>query len=328
MQRFVRICFFVWSLAAALCAFGELPEFVRPPYLRIGDTVGLVAPAGRLSASVDTVRIRELFASWGLYVKFSPHSCNTSKPYFSASDADRAADLQQMIDDPSIKAVIACRGGYGSVRLLPLLQLEELRWNPKWLVGFSDITTLHLSLAQLGVESIHGPMPGSAAFWDEEESIEALRRALFGLTRRIESPRHRLNIPGTASGRLIGGNLTVLCAACGTPEDIYSEEPTVLFIEEINEHVYRVDRMMQQLLRSGALSNVQAVVVGGFTRMSGSEQFGADAYRVIAELLEPLDIPVLFDFPAGHGRFNKAIYLGRIVKVTVGKRGGSLEFEK
>jgi len=326
MQRILYILFALFMVSPARAA--DPSDFIRPPYLRIGDTVGLVAPAGRLSSSVDTVRIRELFASWGLHVKFSPHSCNTSKPYFSASDADRAADLQQMIDDPSVKAVIACRGGYGSVRLLPLLRLEELRWSPKWVVGFSDITTLHLSLAQLGVESIHGPMPGSAAFWDDEPSIESLRRALFGLTARIDVPRHRLNIQGRGSGRLIGGNLTVLCAACGTSEDIYSEEPTVLFIEEVNEHVYRVDRMLQQLLRSGALSNVQAVIVGGFTRMSGAEQFGADSYRVIAMSLRPLGIPVIFDFPAGHGKVNKAIYLGRNVKVTVGKRGASVEFEK
>ena len=328
MKRSIHILFIVVLTAAVLSASGEPPRFVRPPYLRLGDTVGLVAPAGRLPASVDSTRIRELFASWGLCVKFSPHSCDTSKPYFSASDADRAADLQQMIDDESVRAVIACRGGYGSVRLLPLLRLEELRWNPKWLVGFSDITTLHLALAHLGVESIHGPMPGSSLFWEEEESIESLRRALFGLALRFEVPPHSANRTGRASGRLIGGNLTVLCAACGTPEEIYSEEPTILFIEEVNEHVYRVDRMLQQLLRSGALSNVQAVVVGDFTRMAGTEQFGADSYGVIADVLEPLDIPVLFGFPAGHDKLNLAIFLGRKAKLTVGKKGGILEFSE
>ncbi|MCM1151738.1 MAG: LD-carboxypeptidase [Alistipes sp.] len=302
-------------------------SFVRPPYLQIGDTVGLVAPAGRLPAGTDTVRIREHFASWGLHVKFSPHCYSVEQPYFSASDADRAADLQQMIDDPSVKAVIACRGGYGSVRLMPLLRLEEMRWNPKWLVGFSDITTLHMALAQLGVESIHGPMPGSKFYWEEPASAESLRRALFGLVERFDLPPHPLNIPGKAAGRMAGGNLTVLCSACGTSEEIESAEPTILFIEEVNEHVYRVDRMLVQLSRSGALSNVSAVVVGDFSRMSGSEQFGADAYRTIAAALAPLGIPVVFGFPAGHDRLNLAIYLGRRATVSVDEKGAGLVYE-
>lgn len=313
-------------LGPAVAAAADSLEFVRPPYLRIGDTVGLVAPAGRLASGSDTVRIRELFASWGLHAKFSPHCCDRGEPYFSASDADRAADLQQMIDDPTVKAVIACRGGYGSVRLMPLLRLEELRWNPKWLVGFSDITTLHMALAQLGVESIHGPMPGSSLFWEEKASAESLRQALFGLLRRIDVPPHPLNIPGRGTGRLTGGNLAVLCSACGTSEGIDPGEPTILFIEDVNEHVYRIDRMVAQLLRSGALSNVEAVIVGDFTRMSGTEQFGADALRTVAAWLRPLGIPVLFGFPAGHDRLNLALYLGRRATVEVDENGGSLVF--
>lgn len=324
MQHTLYILFLLLAPLAARA--GEPSGFVRPPYLQLGDTVGLVAPAGRLPASADTARIRALFASWGLHAKFAPHSCDASEPYFSAPDADRAADLQGMIADSSVRAIVACRGGYGSVRLLPLLRLEELRWNPKWLVGFSDITTLHLALARIGVESIHGPMPGSALFWEEEASIESLRQALFGLTERIDVPPHPLDVAGTASGRLVGGNLAVLCAACGTFEELCNEEPTVLFIEEVNEPVYRVDRMLRQLLRSGALSSVQAVVVGDFTRMAGAELFGADAGATISAALAPLGIPMLFGFPAGHDRLNLSIYLGRTVRVTVGGEGGSVEF--
>ena len=324
----VRIVCLLLFFALTVGVRGAEPSsFVRPPYLQAGDTVGLVAPARRLPADTDTLRIRELFASWGLHVKFSPRCCASDEPYFSASDADRAADLQQMIDDPSVKAVIACCGGYGSVRLMPLLRLEELRWHPKWLVGFSDITTLHMALAQRGVESIHGPMPGSRLFWEEPASAESLRQALFGEIERCDLPPHPLNIPGTASGRLAGGNLTVLCAACGTLEALVPEEPTILFIEEVGEHLYRVDRMLVQLLRSGALSNVSAVVVGDFTRMSGQEQFGADAYETIAAALRPLGIPVLFGFPAGHDRLNLAICLGRRATVSVNEAGASLVYE-
>ena len=327
MIRSILLSFaFFLPCAAFAQKEGEIGS-ICPPYLQLGDTVGLVAPAGRLPARTDTARIRERFASWGLYVKYGPHCCDDSESYFSAPDVQRAADLQAMLDDPSIKAVIACRGGYGSVRLLPWLRLEGLRGNPKWVVGFSDITTLHLSLSHLGIESIHGTMPGSFLFREEDVSAESLRRALFGLTRRIDVPAHPLNCPGQGRGRLTGGNLTVLCAACGTPEGLDFEEPTVLFIEEGGEHVYRVDRMLQQLLRSGVLYNVQAVVVGDFTRMSGAEQFGVDdVCEVVAANLRMLGIPLLFGLPAGHDKVNEALYLGREVSVSVDEEGGHILF--
>lgn len=326
MKKVLFILCILLGPAAAVAA--DSLEFVRPPYLQIGDTVGLVTPAAQLSSKTDTALVRERFASWGLHAKFAPHCCDRSEGYFAAPDSVRAADLQAMIEDPTVKAVIACRGGYGSVRLLPWLRLEELRWNPKWLVGFSDLTTLHSALAYAGVESIHGTMPGSFLFEEEDPSAESLRRALFGLTRRIDVPPHPLDVAGTARGRLTGGNLTVLCAACGTAEAVDTEEPTILFLEEVNEHVYRVDRMMQQLLRSGALSNVQAVVVGDFTHIAGAERFGAEACETVADCLRPLGIPLLFGFPAGHDSLNEAIYLGRRVRVTVDSEGGHLVFEE
>ena len=325
----------LFRLSVLLLAFGaagaavaqERSGFVRPRYLRLGDTVGLAAPARRLAARTDTASIRERFASWGLHVVFAPHCCDDSQPYFSAPDAERAADLQQMLDDPSIRAVIACRGGYGSVRLLPYLQLEGLRSDPKWVVGFSDITTLHLALFRLGIESIHGTMPGAFRFDEEDISAESLRRALFGETRRIDTPPHALDVPGEGRGRLVGGNLTVLCAACGTPEGLDAEEPTILFIEEVGEHAYRIDRMLQQLLRSGALRHVRAVVVGDFTRSSGAELFGVEDVReVVAANLRQLGIPLLFGVPAGHGDLNVALYLGREVAVAVDDEGGRIVF--
>lgn len=323
-----KLCTIIFLLAGGAASAADTLDFVRPPYLRIGDTVGLVTPAAKLSAKTDTALVRSRFASWGLHVKFSPHCCDRSDGYFAAPDSVRAADLQAMIEDPTVKAVIACRGGYGSVRLLPMLRLEELRWNPKWLVGFSDLTTLHAALACVGVESIHGTMPGSFVFEEEDLSAESLRRALFGLTRRIDVAPHPLDVAGKARGRLTGGNLTVLCAACGTAEAVNAEEPTILFLEEVNEYVYRVDRMMQQLLRSGALSNVQAVVVGDFTHIAGAERFGAEAYERVAAHLRPLRIPLLFGFPAGHDSLNEALYMGRWVELTVDADGGHLVFER
>lgn len=147
----------------------DTTEFIRPPYLHRGDTVGIVSPAGKLPLNTDTAKIRERFASWGLHVKFGVHCADREQPYFAGTDEERAADLQAMIDDPSVKAVIACRGGYGSVRLLPLADLARLREEPKWVVGFSDITMLHLALRKLRIESIHGPMPSGFRFDGEED---------------------------------------------------------------------------------------------------------------------------------------------------------------
>ncbi len=314
------------SIATAHVA-ADSTRFVRPPYLREGDTVGIVSPAGRLPLKADTAKVRERFEAWGLHVKFGAHYADQEQPYFAGTDAQRAEDLQRMVDDPSVKAVIAYRGGYGSVRLLPMLRLEKLQEHPKWIVGFSDITLLHLVLRRLGVESIHGAMPGSFVFDEEDPSAESLRRALFGQTDSIAVPPHPLNCPGTASGRLAGGNLMQLCSALGTPEELEVDTPTVLFIEEIGEFVYRIDRMMQSLQRSGKLRNLKAVLVGHFSEMMGLKRFGVeDPYEVLDPYLRPLGIPVVYGFPAGHAAPNRSVYLGREVTVQVDETGVRLLF--
>lgn len=302
--------------------------FLRPPYLHRGDTVGIVSPAGKLPLKTDTAKIRQRFESWGLHVKFGPHCADREQPYFAGTDEERAADLQAMIDDESVKAVIACRGGYGSVRLLPLVDLARLRERPKWVVGFSDITMLHLALRKLRIESIHGPMPAGFDFDGKEDpSAESLRQALFGETVCIEVEPHPLNQPGTASGCLSGGNLTVIRSADGTPEELTAEEPTVLFIEEVGEFVYRIDRLMQSLTRSGRLGSLKAILVGHFSDMVGMKKFGvADAYAIISSYTRPLGIPVVFGFPAGHAEPNLAVYLGRRVTVSVDDEGARVEF--
>lgn len=302
--------------------------FLRPPYLHRGDTVGIVSPAGKLPLKTDTAKIRQRFESWGLHVKFGPHCADREQPYFAGTDEERAADLQAMIDDESVKAVIACRGGYGSVRLLPLVDLARLRERPKWVVGFSDITMLHLALRKLRIESIHGPMPAGFDFDGKEDpSAESLRQALFGETVCIEVEPHPLNQPGTASGHLSGGNLTVIRSADDTPEELTAEEPTVLLIEEVGEFVYRIDRLMQSLTRSGRLGSLKAILVGHFSDMMGMKKFGvADAYAIISSYTRPLGIPVVFGFPAGHVEPNLAVYLGRRVTVSVDDEGAHVEF--
>lgn len=357
-------------------------DFIRPPWLREGDTVAIVAPAGKLSERADTARIRQRFGEWGLQVRFGTCQNPDKKAYFAAPDSVRAEELQRAIDDPSVKAVIACRGGYGSVRLLPRLRLEALRRHPKWIVGFSDITTLHLALRRLGIESIHGPMPGGFRFEEEGktgvarkavpartassdrsrttaepkagrsescrtterpargqgvggphaaepegDSSESLREALFGEVHSIAAEPHPLNSPGEAHGRLAGGNLTVICAANGTPEALQADTPTILLIEEIGESAYRIDRMMQSLARCGVLERLRGVVVGHFTRTAGCERFGVEEPEALLDAyLRPLGIPVAYGFPVGHEEPNQALYLGREVRLEVGAEGARLDF--
>lgn len=306
--------------------------FIRPPYLRPGDTVGIVAPARKLRERADTARVRERFESWGLHVKYGRHFADREQPYFAGTDLQRAADLQAMIDDPGVKAIVCYQGGYGSVRLLPLLDLTVLRTHPKWIVGFSDITMLHMALGRLGVESIHATMPGKFRF-DAEESPEAivsdesLRSALFGLWTCIDTPPHPLNRPGTARGRLAGGNLALLCAALGTPEEPDFDTPIVLFIEEVGEQMYRLDRMLQQLERHGVLAKCRAILAGHFTDMQGQRHFGIrDPYELIAAYARPLGIPVVFGVPSGHEDPNVALYMGREVAVAADDSGARIEF--
>ena len=231
-----------------------------------------------------------------------------------------------------MKAVVSFQGGYGSVRLLPLIDLGRLREQPKWIVGFSDVTMLHLALGRLGVESLHATMPGKFRFGRDEtpESIvsdEALRSALLGLRQRIDTDPHPLNSPGTARGRLTGGNLAIVCSSLGTPEEPDFDAPTVLFIEEVGEHMYRLDRMMQQLARSGKLAKCKAILVGHFSDMAGQKHFGiTDPYDIVAQYVRPLGIPVVFGLPAGHEDPNVALYMGREVTVTVGETGAAIEF--
>lgn len=305
----------------------DTTAFLRPPYLQAGDTVAIVAPAGKLQSAADTTRAREYLESWGLHVRFAPHLAGQEQPYFSGTDQERSADLQQMIDDPSVRAIIAFRGGYGSVRLLPSLDLHKLRYRPKWIVGFSDITMLHLALRRLRVESIHGPMPSILRHYPDrpECSTDSLLLALFGQLNDVCVSPHPLNRSGTARGTVAGGNLSLICSAFGTPEQIDPGQNTILLIEEVGEAVYRLDRMMQQLKRSGLLDRVEAILVGHMTDMKEPDKFG-DPYEVIDSYTRELGIPVVFGFPSGHEQPNHPVYMGRRAEVVVSSAGAQLRF--
>lgn len=300
---------------------------VRPPFLSPGDSVGVVAISSRITITQQEAESHlNVIRSWGLKIKLGEHLYDHSGGWFPASDEERAEDLQAMIDNDNIKAVIFFKGGYGSVRVLDYLNLNVLREKPKWLVGFSDLTTIHFALRKIGVESIHGTMPTVFLQNQTDYSAISMKNALFGYVYEYNIEPHRFNQYGTAVGSLVGGNLTLISALSGTNIDLDLDLPSVLLIEDTGESIYDIDRKMQQLLRSGKLNDVKAVLVGHFTNISGESTWQQTIYELINDYVKDLNIPVIFNFPAGHQQPNYSVYMGRMVTVEVNESGGRLIF--
>lgn len=291
--------------------------------------MGIVSVSFRIKPDADTARVREIFRHWGMAVKFGRHLLDQTDPTFGALDADRAADLQSMIEDPAIKAIVMFNGGYGAVRTLDFLDLKKLRKHPKWIAGYSDLTMLHNAIARQGVESIHGTVPVSFSKDSIDSSMLSLRDALTGRTTAISTVPHPLNQKGAAVGTLTGGNLSLLYAAAGTDYDnTLRHGDWVLLIEDLSEQMYALDRMMQNLYRSGKLRRVKAILVGYLTNIRGQERFDITPQELVAQYTRRYDIPVIFGFPVGHEQPNEALYLGRKVRVTVTDETAQVEFLK
>lgn len=286
---------------------------VTPNYLKKGDNIAIVAPAGKIAREKVEIAV-SILRGWGLNVVLGANLFNDHFQY-AATDSERLADLQQALNDKSVKAILLARGGYGVIRILDQLDFTNFRKNPKWLIGFSDITILHSHLhANFEIESIHGTM--SAGLTDPT-SAESLRKALFGekLSYKIES--NPLNRKGTASGRLVGGNLAILCSLMGSASDI-NTRGKILFIEDVGEYLYRLDRMMWQMRRSGKLTYLKGLIVGGMTDMKDNDiPFGKKAYEIVAEAVKEYNYPVCFGFPAGHQEENRALVMGRKTEIVV-----------
>jgi len=298
-----------------------------PPFLRPGDTVGVVSPASRVPYAELTEGLRILRDDWQLNV-IEGESLHATDGPFAGSDDLRRADLQRLFDDPLVRAVFASRGGYGCYRLADGLDLTGLLHHPKWLIGFSDITVLLSLLYRHGLASLHGIMSRQFGGPDRAESLESLRQWLFGDVPALYAVKaHPLSRPGQATGPLIGGNLTMLINSIDTPTDV-CYDGAVLFIEDIDETLFSLDRMMRQLRRSGRLAKLAGLVVGQFTdmRLNLSLPFGQDAYEIIASIVADYTYPVLFDLPAGHVDYNLTLPIGRTVRLDVSTEGGRVIF--
>jgi muramoyltetrapeptide carboxypeptidase len=298
----------------------------QPPFLKPGDTIGIIAPSRKISPEALQPSLK-LFESWGLKV-VEGNNLYADCDQFAGTDAQRRHDLQDMLDDENIKAVMCARGGYGTIRIMEGLNLETFQNRPKWIIGYSDITVLHSYFAvTLGCPTIHAIMPVN--FNDETgetPSWQTLRELLFGKVPSYEVDAHAFNKPGVARGKVVGGNLSVLYSMAATPLDVDTRD-CILFIEDLDEYLYHIDRMMMNLKLSGKLSHLRGLVVGGMSDMKDNTiPFGKDALEIIADCVKEYDYPVMFGFPAGHTETNMPLIFGKEAELRVDANKARLKY--
>jgi muramoyltetrapeptide carboxypeptidase len=323
------LIFFTCSMLFAFCnnlifSQSQKPmhsvQYINPPYLSKGDTIAIIAPAGQLLGKSEALDLAvSQLQSWGLKVVVGANILETDG-HFAGDDDQRRQVFQEMLDDPSIKAIWCARGGYGSMRIMDQLDFSKFQVKPKWIIGYSDVTAFHSQLHQLHFATIHGMM--AVNFENDLEdiklSIASLKDALFGKSIRYEFDSNSKNQLGEVKAPVIGGNLSLLSAMLGS-ETAVDFCDKIIFIEEIGEYMYEVDRMIQSLRRSGAFQNCAGVLVGDFTNIKeNSPDFGKTLEEIVLEAVGNPSIPIAFGFPAGHEKDNRAIYFGRsaLLKIT------------
>ncbi len=290
---------------------------IIPPYLKPGDTIGIVCPAGYMPFEKAQTCI-ETLTVWGFKV-ITGKTLGNQFHYFSGTDEERLQDLQQMLDDKNIDAILCGRGGYGTGRIIDRLDFTRFVKRPKWIIGFSDITVLHCHLfSNFKIASLHAPM--AAAFNDGEfknQYIESLHNALLGKKADYTTTGNSFDQEGKAHGLLLGGNLSLLVNLLGTSSDIKTKNK-ILFIEEVGEYIYSADRMLYQLKRSGKLDNLKGLIIGKFSEMKDTTiPFGQTIQEAIKDLVKEYKFPVCFDFPVSHEKENYALKIGAKYKLKV-----------
>jgi len=284
-----------------------------PAYLHKGDKIGIVASARKISKE-EVLPAIELLKQWGLEVVQGKHLFNENNQ-FAGTDEERAHDLQTMLDDVTIKAIIIARGGYGTVRIIDKIDFNNFIKQPKWVIGYSDVTVLHSHIHTLGVETVHATMPIN--FFKSEAATESLRKALFGEKLSYAVASSLLNRKGNTEGALVGGNLSLIYALTGSLSEV-DTRGKILFLEDLDEYLYHMDRMMMALKRAGKLSHLAGLVIGGMTDMKDNTvPFGKTAEEIIMDAVKEYNYPVCFNFPAGHVNENMAMFLGRNVSLNV-----------
>ena len=293
----------------------------RPNNLEKGDLIYIVSPA----KSIDPESIyfaKKLIESWGFTAECAAHTLGKHN-YFSGNDTDRMSDFQLAIDHKEAKAILCARGGYGCVRIMDKLNWSNFEQSPKWLIGFSDITVMHHRAQRLSVMSMHATMPLNFQM-NSKEALETFRAALIGESFSIQAPSHALNKMGIARGRLVGGNLSIIYSLLGTA-DVYDFKDSVLFIEDLSEQLYHIDRMLFALKKAGVFDEIKALLIGGMTDLKDTNpSFGMTYEKSILEKVKEHNFPVCFNFPTGHIEDNRAMIIGALVDLEVSPQGASL----
>lgn len=299
-------------------------KLTMPEYLKKGDTVGILATARKIDLATLQPGIK-LLESWGLKVVIGK-TIGKEQNQLAGADWQRATDFQEMLDNPNIKAIWAAKGGYGTVRIVDRINFENFKKKPKWVIGFSDVTVLHSHINNMNIGTLHAIMAISAKS-ATPEAIETFRKALFGEKLEYHIPNHAFNKPGKATGELVGGNLSVLYSIQGS-ESAVDMNGKILFLEDLDEYLYHIDRMMMNLKRNGSLKGLKGIIIGGMTSMNDNDiPWGHDSLQIIQDIVKDLNIPVAYNFPAGHIKDNRALILGKNVIFEVNSIETVLKFQ-
>jgi muramoyltetrapeptide carboxypeptidase len=303
----------------------EIPIKI-PPYLKKGDTIGITCPAGYISvADIQSAKFK--LEEWGFNVKIGA-TVGSRNATFAATDAERLSDFQTFLDDKTVKAIMCGRGGYGCNRIIDDLNFTGFQKNPKWIIGFSDITLLHTHINTLyGIASIHSKMCNSfLSDWTKAEplqldSINSINDCLIGKKMKYTAIANEKNKLGVAEGVLVGGNLSIICSAMKTKSEL-NTNGKILFLEEVGEYLYSMDRMLWNLRRTGSLKNLKGLIIGGFKHKPDEkpeEEFGETIYDIVKNVTKGHNYPICFDFNVGHQKANYALKCGVKHKLTVSK---------
>ena len=287
---------------------------IIPPKLKVGGKIGIISTARNISLQELTPAIT-ILESWGLEVVLGKNIFEEDNQ-FAGTIEQRTADLQSMTDNEDIKAILCARGGYGSIQIIDNIDFSTLQKSPKWIVGFSDVTVLHSHLNNLGLATLHATMPINFAT-NTNKALKGLKNILFGNEKNIKCSPHPFNKYGKAEAEIIGGNLSILYSLLGSESDINTDRK-ILFIEDLDEYLYHIDRMMMSFKRNGKLENLKALIVGGMSDMNDNDiPFGETAEEIILQHTKGYDFPICFGFPAGHLDDNRAIKFGVKSKLEI-----------
>lgn len=305
----------------------------KPAHLQKGDTIAIVSTARAISKDEIEFAI-QTYESWGLKVILGK-TIGAKDHQFAGNDALRTKDFQEMLDDKDIKAIVCARGGYGTIRIIENLDFTQFMLSPKWIVGYSDVTILHAHInTYLAVQTIHATMPINFET-NEGKSLQSLKDALFGEELRYKFPSHELNKIGNAQGEIVGGNLSILYSILGTKSG-FNPDHKILFIEDLDEMLYHIDRMVIALRKAAKFNKIQALLIGGLSDMrdntkefgfSSDNPFGKTAKEIILDHCQEFDFPICFDFPAGHLKENNALIFGKKATLEMNEKTSSLVFE-